>query len=292
MEQCKPYLFKKEDFFLDNPYVLYKNSNYLKFFPKYDTTRTEQLNAIIRLCIYFVILIIIFNANYQWLYLPIIVSIIVIILYNISIFDVQHKVKELEKISDVRKQEYVNKVSINEEELKHDGDKNIKLDIEPEELQKNYELEAGIIDSTGKLHIGKEYDVNCKNCPSQTDFYTIAELEEYKRNTCKRPTIDNPYMNTNIYDFNNGHVPVACNVDDDDIKEDIKVNFNHNLFRNVDELWERENSQRQFYTMPNTTVPNNQVEFAKWLYKIPENCKETNQNGECLRYDDLRYQRR
>ena len=35
------------------------------------------------------------------------------------------------------------------EELKHDGDKNIKLDMESEELQKNYNLEAGIIDSDG-----------------------------------------------------------------------------------------------------------------------------------------------
>jgi hypothetical protein len=198
------------------------------------------------------------------------------------------------KILNIRKQEYLDNTAINEEELKHDGDKDIKLDVESEELQQNYDLQAGIIDSDGKLLTGEKYDIPCNNgkCKKDGTFYTVAELEDFKKNTCRKSTIDNPFMNTNIYDLNNGYIPSACNVDDEDIKEDMKVNFNHNLFRDVDELWERENSQRQFYTTPNTTVPNNQIEFAKWLYKIPETCKESNKNGECLRYDDLRYQRR
>ena len=47
------------------------------------------------------------------------------------------------------------------------------------------------------------------------------------------------------------------------------------------------NSQRQFYTTPNTRIPNNQIEFAEWLYKAPETCKENNEH--CLRYNDIRY---
>ncbi len=30
---------------------------------------------------------------------------------------------------------------------------------------------------------------------------------------------------------------------------------------------------RQYYTMPNTSVPNNQTEFANWLYGSETNCK-------------------
>ena len=296
-KKCKNYVFRVEDFFLDNPKVLYTNNNYLKFFPKYRSTRNEQLNAITRLCIYFTLLIIIFNLSYQWLYAPIILVILVILFYNVGIFDKQHNYKQLMKILDIRKEDYIKDTLINKEELKHDGDPNIKLDIEPEELQQNYELEAGILDADGKIITGTKYDAPCTGaCPNtlgnDKSFYTIAELEEYKKNTCRRPTVDNPFMNTNIYDFNNGYIPGAGNADDEDIKDDMKVNFNHDLFRDVDELWERENSQRQFYTMPNTTVPNNQIEFAKWLYKIPDTCKESNKNGECLRYDDLRNQRR
>ena len=69
------------------------------------------------------------------------------------------------------------------------------------------------------------------------------------------------------------------------------VNFNHNLFRDVDELWERANSQRQFYTIPNTAIPNNQKEFANWLYRSPGgNCK-TDQ-GRCGRFLRLRWDRK
>ena len=48
---------KKEDFWLINYKDLYQNKNYLKFFPKYTMSRTEQLNAITRLFIYYMILI-------------------------------------------------------------------------------------------------------------------------------------------------------------------------------------------------------------------------------------------
>ena len=93
-------------------------------------------------------------------------------------------------------------------------------------------------------------------------------------------------MNPSIIDFGNGESPSACNADDDQIKENINVNFNEDLFRNVDDVWEKENSKRQFYTLPNTSVPNQQVEFAKWLYQIPESlsCKTNGIN--CLKYND------
>jgi len=79
--------------------------------------------------------------------------------------------------------------------------------------------------------------------------------------------------------------PVA---NDDDIKEQSRVFFNHELFRNVDDLWEKKNSQRQFYTLPNTQIPNNRESFMKWLYTQPKNsiCKQN--TGACDRYGDLR----
>ena len=49
------------------------------------------------------------------------------------------------------------------------------------------------------------------------------------------------------------------------------------------------NSQRQFYTMPNTTIPNAQDDFAKWLYANPKTCKEDQEF--CLRYEDVRAKR-
>ena len=47
--------------------------------------------------------------------------------------------------------------------------------------------------------------------------------------------------------------------------------------------------QRQFYTMPSTTIPNDQTGFAKFLYQLPTTCKED--SAQCLRYEDVRYSR-
>jgi hypothetical protein len=101
--------------------------------------------------------------------------------------------------------------------------------------------------------------------------------------TCKFPTKNNPLMNINIGDnpLNNA----ACEYSDE-IKENINKKFKYNLYQDVDDLFGRYNSQRQFYTMPSTSNPNDQKSFAEWLYKSPETCKE---NSLCLRYEDTRY---
>ena len=43
-------------------------------------------------------------------------------------------------------------------------------------------------------------------------------------------------------------------------------------------IFSKNNSQRQFYTTPVTTIPNDQKSFANWLYKTPPTCKENNGN--------------
>jgi hypothetical protein len=48
-------------------------------------------------------------------------------------------------------------------------------------------------------------------------------------------------------------------------------------------------SQRNYFTMPWTTIPNKQDEFARWLYLSPKTCKEDQDN--CLRYEDIRSKR-
>ena len=62
-----------------------------------------------------------------------------------------------------------------------------------------------------------------------------------------------------------------------------------NLFKDVNDVFGKMNSQRQFYTMPNTKIPNAQDDFAKWLYANPKTCKEDQEF--CLRYEDIRAKR-
>jgi hypothetical protein len=116
------------------------------------------------------------------------------------------------------------------------------------------------------------------------------QIEEIE-NTCSRPTEDNPFMNFTMYDRiteNSDKLP-ACNIDDPEIKKEIEDYFDNNLYKDVSDVFNKRNSQRQFYTMPSTTVVNDQEGFAKWLYNSPQTCKENSEY--CLRYEDIRAKR-
>ena len=114
---------------------------------------------------------------------------------------------------------------------------------------------------------------------------------------CTPPTIDNPFMNATMKDFLNINEktkmivdrPPACDINDPETKKRMDQTFNNNLFKDVNDVFGKMNSQRQFYTMPSTTIPNAQTEFAKWLYLNPKTCKED--QDYCNPYEDLRAKR-
>lgn len=274
-----------EKFWMDDIKQLYINNNYLKFYPRYESTRIEQLNAITRFCIYFIIVSLIFNKNVRWLYLPITGIILAVVVHNINIYDEKGQVKEFNRIMSIRNDKKKIEQMKEEEELRHDDYIDTEDDITEGD---DFGLEAGYIDSSGDLLINK-YTGAEDTIPTNASLLTVDEIEEYNNNTCRRPNIHNPFMNPNITEYNNGEPPVACNADDENIKKDMNVNFSRDLFRDLDDLFDRKNSERQFYTIPNTSVPNNQKEFANWLYKVPETCKE-DQIG-CLRYENIKFKR-
>lgn len=283
----------REKFWLDDPSELYKNDNYTKFMPKYEMTRNQQLNSITRMGIYMILIILIFNRGENLLFVPITLILIAILLKKFNDYDEMGKTKELGKILGIR-QEHKNAEEIAKNiEYKYDDASTLKTYSELEkqddsERDKIYSIESGIYDSDNSLHLGTKQKPSNYLRDKAESLYTVDEMIDYEKNTCRRPTPDNPLMNPGVTEYGTYDPPVACNSDDEEIKESIKVNFNHELFRDVDELWERENSQRQFYTMPNTGVPNKQNEFAEWLYKLPTSsiCKED--TTACYRYSNLR----
>lgn len=106
---------------------------------------------------------------------------------------------------------------------------------------------------------------------------------------CIPPTRNNPFGNVlqNEYIDNPLRAP-AC--DYDTVKDEVENQWSYNLYQDVGEaIWNRNNSQRQFYTTPNTTIPNDQGAFANWLFKSPATCKEDQMA--CLRTEDVRANR-
>ena len=113
----------------------------------------------------------------------------------------------------------------------------------------------------------------------------------YHSEECQPPSDENPFMNVLISDYTgNPQKKRACDINDKKIQKDMNDKFEANLYKNTVDLWGRNNSQREYYTMPNTTIPNDQINFANWLYKSPPTCKELTTH--CKTDTDLRHKRR
>ena len=103
------------------------------------------------------------------------------------------------------------------------------------------------------------------------DYDRLACTEQ---KPCVKPTADNPFMNFNNITDDRDRPPACKSYDNQEIKEDIEEKFNENLYRDVGDLYGKNNSQREFYTMPNTKSVNDQTSFAKWCYYQGPTCKE------------------
>ena len=103
------------------------------------------------------------------------------------------------------------------------------------------------------------------------ELFTKLNIEEdFKKRPCIKPTKDNPFMNVSAIDYSDfPNRPKACVNDPDTNKF-----FEEGLNRKEDDIFFKSASDRQFFTMPYTTIPNDQNTFAEWLYKTGPTCKE------------------
>ena len=100
--------------------------------------------------------------------------------------------------------------------------------------------------------------------------------------TCRKPTIDNPFMNV-LYENDNKE---AC---DAEYSEVLKKHYD-GLYRNPNDLFDTRVGQLSFRTNNVTTLPNKYKDFLNYVgstYGQPDNnCKYDGVN--CLEYQDIR----
>ena len=121
------------------------------------------------------------------------------------------------------------------------------------------------------------YLIQKKNSNQQiNNLINNDNLNNETNNDCKLPTKDNPFMNPTFEDYNSQNLEACNSYDNKKVKKLIEQNFNEDLYRNQNDIFGKENSQRQFYTVPGSTIPNDQDSFVKWLYSTPKTCKEGN----------------
>lgn len=270
-------------FWLNNPIILIKN--YLNFIPTTNMNEIQIYNALTRLCIYIIILILVFSKSKYYIYLFVAIIIILILMNFIKHKNndnsINHINKELEEVNSTLS----NKESFDNIDYQFDLNDNKNI------IRRNEFAE----DTKNINNLDKDVQVGYYDSDDKIQFYRTTGKIDNENNeanlkySCRKPTDNNPFMNPDINDYTNDNPPVECNEDDENIPENITKTFNKDLFMNLEDVFEIKNSQRQFYTVPNVEVPNKQIEFANWLYKSPETCKEDQE--QCLRYEDLRFKR-
>jgi hypothetical protein len=108
-------------------------------------------------------------------------------------------------------------------------------------------------------------------------FLEEKNIDIIDNKICTKPTIENPFMNPNINDRTyNSDRPEACSIDNAKVSELISDKFYARVFRQAGDIYGTMSSERQFYTVPSTSIPNDQTSYAEWLYKTGKSCKENN----------------
>ena len=109
--------------------------------------------------------------------------------------------------------------------------------------------------------------------PFKNDNETNTQIENIKRTS----TPSNPMMNLSVMDYNNNK---NIQIDKKITNEEINKNLNGDLFDDITDVSNKNMFERNFYTTPINTIPNDQTEFAKWLYDKGPTCKE--KTTECV----------
>lgn len=92
------------------------------------------------------------------------------------------------------------------------------------------------------------------------------------------PTKENPVMNVMMNDYkdNPKKKPAAPSYNKQVLEKmnNAAQNKNLKLYKNLGDNLAFEHSMRNFYTMPNTSIPNNQKDFALFCYGNMKSCKD------------------
>jgi hypothetical protein len=90
------------------------------------------------------------------------------------------------------------------------------------------------------------------------------------------PSPRNPFMNVLIDEIKYNPLRAeAKSVEDPVVKSTMDDFFRVNWFSDPTDVFGKSQNQRQFVTMPSSTIPNDRESLQNWLYKIPgKTCKE------------------
>jgi hypothetical protein len=132
-------------------------------------------------------------------------------------------------------------------------------------------------------------------------FVNPVTLDAVLRTEFKEGTKKNPFSNVLLTEINDDPnrkaAPPSFNVDvDEDITKNVKrgvqmmnpgiKNSNYQLYGDLWQKFELDQSNRVFYSTPNTRVANDQGAYGQYLYGYMPSAKESTPDGNMQRYAD------
>lgn len=240
-------IIKEDPFWGDDITILFNQDRLIEFFPTEDMTDAERLNAISRFSIYVSLILILYTGRIYPIYIALFV-----LGACMFVYDQSGTKNKLESFTD----------KIN----------NIMAGIVPGYGDVTSRDQPGI-SGTVREEIRKKRAQELGPEP-------VVRIDE-EGNVCTPPTDNNPFMNVLVPEYyENPKRPEACQLEgelpgEEGVAKEANEKFEINLYKDVADIWDKNNSQRQFYTMPNTTIPNDQSGFAHWLYGNAASCKDS-----------------
>jgi hypothetical protein len=261
-----------DKFWINDPKILL--DKYWIILPTSSMTRIEQLNTASRLIIYYMALLLLFGGNANIIIFCLLFLSLIVIFYYV--YENNSKAVLNDLISDNK----------NEYDMFTKDDSNMKQSDMNDAINNIYndytnkvsddpslEVKSGYIDFDRQYELGVDYSEPKK--PTKIKKVSYDKNKIYDEKTCRKPTAENPFMNVVFSDYlNEENIPVPCNSPDEHINQEMNNYYNSSIYRSVQDVFERDNSQRNFYTAPIKITPESQTEFANWLYKRGPTCKE------------------
>jgi len=128
-----------------------------------------------------------------------------------------------------------------------------------------------------RIHNINESNENINNNGNNGNNGNISSNNNSGVEGCKMPTKDNPFMNPTFQDFGSGNMEHSCSSYNNSVIRDLeRMNYDNGLYKDQFDIYGKEHSNRQFYTMPVNSIVNDQGSFAEWCYGRPPTCKEGN----------------
>ena len=127
-----------------------------------------------------------------------------------------------------------------------------------------------------KIHKISESNENNNNLSNNSNS-NISSNNNSGVDGCRLPSKENPFMNPTFMDIGTGNIEQSCSSYNNSVIRDLeKMYYNEGLYEDQFDVYGKEYSSRQFYTMPVNSIVNDQGSFAQWCYGRPPTCKEGN----------------